>query len=85
MPTKSGKIVEKSVQKSAQKTWKKIVQKCRFGSFTQLLQKSTLLLQNFIDKFCTKNLCNSPLLWMSFTPFPHRTINTITKLNNKDF
>jgi hypothetical protein len=70
--------------KNVQNTWKKNVQKTLVLSFTQNLEKSTKVLQKFIDKFYTINLFISYLLKISFTPFPHRTTITTTIFNNKE-
>ena len=69
--------------KNVQNTWKKNVQKKLVWSFTQNLEKSTKVLQNFIDMFCTINLFVSYLLKISFTPFPHRTTITTTIFNKE--
>ena len=70
--------------KNVQNTWKKNVQKTLVLSFAQNLEKSTKVLQKFIDKFYTINLFISYLLKISFTPFPHRTTITTTIFNNKE-
>ena len=72
----SGKIVHK--------TWSKNVHKYWNGSFPQFMEKSTEVLQNFIDKFYTKCGHISSLLIGGFTHFPHRTTITITIFNNKE-
>ena len=78
MSVKSGKLVQKSVQKSAQNWWKKNVQKYQKWSFTQLFEKSTVVLQNFIDRFCTNKITNYPLLRSSFTHYSHSSTITTT-------
>ena len=80
-----GKIVEKAVEKNVQSWWMKNVEKCQNGSFAQKSKKSTKVMQNFIDKFCTKNLYSASLLAESFTLFPHRTTITTTNLIIRDF
>ena len=91
MPTKSGKLVQNSVQKSAQKTWKLIVQKnknvesfIKKCSFTQakvdFKQVSAIFYHNFHTVFNN----DLPLLSLSFTPFAHRTTNTTITFNNKE-
>ncbi len=78
MSVKSGKLVQKSVQKSAQKWWKKNVQKCQKWSFTQLFEKFTVVLQNFIDRFYTNKITNYSLLRSSFTHYSHSSTITTT-------
>ncbi len=80
-----GKTVEKCVEKNVQSWWMKIVEKRQNRSFAQEIKKSTKVMQNFIDKFCTKNLYSAPLLVASFTLFPHRTTITTTNLIIRDF
>ena len=91
MLTKSGKIVQNSVQKSAQKTWKLIVQKnknvesfIKNCSFTQAKVDFKQVFAIFYHNFHTQFLFNSPLLSESFAPFAHRTINTTITFNNKE-
>ena len=85
MQIKSVKNVNKSVNKSANNWWMKNVQKSQNLSFPQFFKFSTKVLQNIIDKFCTKNLLNLPLLNTGFTPFPHSTtITTTIFINNKE-
>ena len=78
MSVKSGKLVQKSVQKSAQNWWKKNVQKYQKWSFTQIFKKSTVVLQNFIDRFYTNKIINYSLLRSSFTHYPHSSTITTT-------
>ena len=90
MLTKSGKSVQNSVQKCAQKSWKLFVQKCqkveKFTqklSFTQAKVDFKQVFAIFNHNFHTQFLFNSPLLSEGFTLFAHRTINTTITFNNK--
>ena len=78
MPIKSGKLVQKSVQKSAQNWWKKNVQKCEKVSFTQKIEKSTKVLRNLIDILYTNKRFNTSLLRLSFTHFTQSSTITTT-------
>ena len=78
MPSKSGKTVQKSVQKSAQNWWKKNVQKSEKLSFTQYFEKSTKVLQTKVHNNCTKIYLICSLLYLSFTHYSHRTTITTT-------
>ena len=91
MLTKSGKIVQNSVQKSAQKTWKLIVQKnknvdsfIKNCSFTQAKVDFKQVFAIFYHNFHTPFSSYLPLLSLSFTPFTHRTTNTTITFNNKE-
>lgn len=78
MSIKSGKLVQKSVQKSAQNWWKKNVQKFKKWSFTQLFEKSTKVLHSIIDIFYTNKLFDCSLLCSSFTHYSHSSTITTT-------
>ena len=91
MPAKSGKSVQNSVQKCAQKTWKLFVQNyqkvekfTQKMSFTQAKVDFKQVFAIFYHNFHTQFLFNSPLLSESFAPFAHRTINTTITFNNKE-
>ena len=78
MRIKSGKSVQKIVNKSAQKSWIKNVQKIQYFSYTQFFKKSTIILQSYFDSFYTKITVYINLLYLSFTRFSHRTTITTT-------
>lgn len=58
--------------------WKKNVYKCQRMSFTQKIEKSTGVLQNYFDNLYTKKLFNYSLLRSSFTQNPHSSTITTT-------
>ena len=72
------KMVKKTVKKSAQNWWKKNVQNYKKMSFTQKIEKSTKVLQIFIDSFYTNNLFSYSLLRSSFTHYSHSSTITTT-------
>ena len=91
MPTKCAKVVQKTAQKAVINAWNLTVKKCQKveknlskNSFTQVFNNKLEVLQFFIDRFCTKILCNFSLLIQSFTPFAHRTTITTTIFINKE-
>jgi len=91
MPAKSGKSVQNSVQKYAQKSWKLFVQNCqkvekiiKKMSFSQAKVGFKQVFAIFYHNFHTQFLFNSSLLNQSFAPFAHRTINTTITFNNKE-
>lgn len=92
MPTKCVKVVQKTAQKAVINAWNLTVKKRQKvekilskNSYTQVFNNKLEVLQFFIDRFCTKILCNSPLLIQSFTRFAHRTtIITTTIFVNKE-
>ena len=91
MPAKSGKSVQNSVQKCAQKSWKLFVQNyqkvekfTQKMSFTQAKVDFKQVFAIFYHNFHTLFLSIYSLLNDSFTLFTHRTTNTTITFNNKE-
>ncbi len=85
MPSSSGKVVQKVVKKYVQNWWIKNVQKYQKVEFlnvdlgfTSIIHNIEQVFQEVIDRNCTYFLQYSPLLRLSFTPFPHRSTITTT-------
>lgn len=84
------KLVNKIVEKMVDKMWKETVEKMKMWNKTteedDIFSQNEFFALSFKNNFrliCTALFGNSYLLNWSFTPFPHRTINTTTLLYNK--
>lgn len=86
MATSCGKLVDKSVQNSADKTWNLNVDKSQNveivhlkNSFTHSLLIIAQVFQNIFTKFYTQIFGENNLLNLSFTHFAHSSTITTTK------
>lgn len=78
MQTNCGKLVKKSVEKSAQKTWKQIVDKLVNLQDAKVLNEFYRIWQSFTQVVLTSKIGNFNLLTSKFCTFSTYTTNTIT-------
>ena len=76
MPTNCVKLVKNSVQKSAQKSWMKNVQKCRFLNLLHVLHKFCSFSDSFTQLVLTSKNHYFNLLGGEFYTFSTNTTNT---------